>query len=64
MVLGIICLIYLLNPTAGVIELIPDNLPFVGNLDEGLAGMGLLQALYNLRLLKYVGRGWGKKSPL
>ena len=28
---------YILNPTAGIIELIPDNLPFVGNLDEGVA---------------------------
>lgn len=28
---------YILNPTWGVIELIPDNLPFVGNLDEGVA---------------------------
>lgn len=29
--------IYILNPTAGVLEFIPDNLPFVGNLDEGVA---------------------------
>ena len=28
---------YVLNPTAGIIELIPDNLPLVGNLDEGVA---------------------------
>ena len=26
--------IYLINPTAGIIELIPDMLPIVGNLDE------------------------------
>ncbi|MBO9325329.1 MAG: DUF1232 domain-containing protein [Roseiflexus sp.] len=32
--LGIVCLI---NPTAGVLELIPDALPFVGNLDEATA---------------------------
>ena len=30
----IIGILYILNPTAGVIELIPDNIPFVGNLDE------------------------------
>ena len=30
-------LIYLLNPTGGVVELIPDILPIVGNLDEGAA---------------------------
>ena len=29
--------IYILNPTAGIIEFIPDNLPIVGNLDEGVA---------------------------
>lgn len=30
---------YILNPTAGVFEILPDNLPFVGNLDEGVAFM-------------------------
>lgn len=48
-ILGALCLVYLLNPTAGVVELIPDNLPIVGNLDEGAVGMILLQMLYNLR---------------
>ena len=33
--LGVISLFYLLNIGVGVIELIPDNIPFVGNLDEG-----------------------------
>ena len=27
-------LVYIINPTAGVFELLPDNIPFVGNLDE------------------------------
>jgi hypothetical protein len=26
--------VYLINPTAGIFELLPDNLPGVGNLDE------------------------------
>jgi len=30
-------IVYLINPTAGVLELIPDALPFVGNLDEAAA---------------------------
>ncbi len=30
-------LAYILNPTAGLIELLPDNLPLIGNLDEGVA---------------------------
>lgn len=40
---GLLALIYLINPTAGVIELIPDNIPFVGNMDEATA-MGLVVA--------------------
>ena len=30
-------LIYILNPTLGLLEFIPDNLPLIGNLDEGVA---------------------------
>ncbi len=26
--------LYMINPTAGLLELIPDNLPVIGNLDE------------------------------
>ncbi|MCD6576897.1 MAG: DUF1232 domain-containing protein [Anaerolineaceae bacterium] len=39
--LSTLSLIYLLNPTAGVIELIPDNLPLIGNIDEGAAALAL-----------------------
>ena len=35
--MGAIALIYLLNPGAGFIEIIPDNFPIVGNLDEAAA---------------------------
>ena len=38
-VLGLVGLVYILNPTAGILELLPDNLPFLGNLDEGVAFM-------------------------
>ena len=41
----IISAIYLINPTAGVIEIIPDVVPFVGNLDEGVATTLLLSGL-------------------
>ena len=37
--LAILGLIYVLNPTAGILELIPDNIPVIGNLDEGVAYM-------------------------
>ncbi len=41
-VLGIVlAVVYLLNLGGGVVELIPDNLPVVGNLDEA-AFAGLL----------------------
>ena len=36
-ILGLIAFAYLLNPTLGFFELIPDIIPFVGNLDEGAA---------------------------
>ena len=49
--LGIVCVIYLINPTAGVLELIPDNLPIVGNLDEAAAMTVLLVSLSNLGLI-------------
>ena len=42
---GILSLIYLLNPTMGLFELLPDNLPFIGNLDEATATMVLIAAL-------------------
>ncbi|MDW8146262.1 MAG: DUF1232 domain-containing protein [Roseiflexaceae bacterium] len=29
--------VYLINPTAGVLEMIPDALPVIGNLDEAAA---------------------------
>ncbi len=44
-ILGILSFIYLLNPTWGVFEILPDNLPLVGNIDEALAMAILLGAL-------------------
>ncbi len=35
--LGAFSVLYLLNPTAGWLEFIPDVLPIVGNIDEGIA---------------------------
>lgn len=43
--LGLFCLIYILNPGAGIFELIPDNLPIIGNLDEAAAVATLLMCL-------------------
>lgn len=37
--MAVLGLVYILNPTLGILELVPDNLPIVGNLDEGVAFM-------------------------
>ncbi|MBP6310707.1 MAG: hypothetical protein WAR83_05395 [Flavobacteriales bacterium] len=42
---GILSFIYLMNPTWGVFEILPDNLPLIGNIDEATATMVLLAAL-------------------
>jgi hypothetical protein len=42
---GIFSFIYLLNPTFGVLEFLPDNIPLVGNVDDATATMALLGAL-------------------
>ena len=41
----IIGFIYLLNPTFGILEIIPDNMPLVGNLDEGAAAILVWQGI-------------------
>lgn len=42
---GVFSAIYLLNPSAGFLELIPDNLPVVGNLDEAAAAALVISCL-------------------
>lgn len=42
---GALGVVYLINPTAGFIELIPDNLPVVGNLDEAAAVLLVISCL-------------------
>ena len=45
-VIGIVVgVVYIMNPTAGIIELIPDNIPFIGNLDEAGAVFLILKCL-------------------
>ena len=40
--------IYLLNPGIGIFEFIPDNLPLIGNLDEGGAAILVWYGLQEL----------------
>lgn len=56
--LGIISLLYLLNISLGILEFIPDNIPFVGNLDEGGAAALFLMCLryFGLDLTKFFDR--------
>jgi hypothetical protein len=42
---GALAFLYLMNPTFGVFEFLPDNLPLVGNIDEATATMVLLAVL-------------------
>ena len=43
--LGVLSALYILNPTADLFELLPDNLPLIGNLDEAAAVALLLMCL-------------------
>ena len=43
--LGVLSVLYLLNFDAGIFELIPDNIPIIGNLDEVAATILLLRCL-------------------
>ena len=48
-VLVILCVLYVLNPTAGLFEILPDNIPILGNVDEGLAVYFMLCGINYLR---------------
>ncbi|MFM2032876.1 MAG: hypothetical protein RLZZ297_1641 [Chloroflexota bacterium] len=47
---AVFSVIYLVNPTAGIIEFIPDNIPFIGNLDEAGATALLMWAINQWRV--------------
>jgi len=55
--LSIIGGVYILNPTLGIFELIPDILPIVGNIDESLAVMLILAGIVEAVEGKKVPRG-------
>ncbi len=48
LVLSAFGFLYILNPTFGLIEFIPDNLPIIGNLDEGVAFMLVMYGVLEL----------------
>lgn len=58
--MGALGAIYLFNPTAGIFELIPDNIPVVGNLDEAAAAALLISCLAYFGI--DIGGLFGRKS--
>ena len=50
-------IIYILNPGAGIFELIPDNIPLVGNLDEGVAFLLMWYGVLEFFEGRRIGRG-------
>ena len=45
---ALLSFVYILNPTAGTLEILPDILPIIGNLDEGVASILLWYGLVEL----------------
>ncbi len=62
---GALGIVYLINPTAGFLELIPDNLPVVGNLDEAAAVLLVISCLayFGIDLGGLLGRK-SRKDPV
>ena len=60
----LLCIVYLVNPTAGFIELIPDTFPVIGNLYEAGAVLLLLKCLgyYGVNLDWLLARSDKKKK--
>lgn len=61
--MGLIAFLYLLNPGLGWAELLPDNLPLLGNLDEaGATALLLMVCSYWGLDVTALGRGLGRWS--
>ncbi len=54
--------LYLVNPGFGVFEFLPDNLPVIGNIDEGAATVLFLWSMAQLGF-KWPARVAGRQSP-
>ncbi len=58
--MGALGAVYLFNPTAGIFELIPDNIPVIGNLDVAAAAALLISCLAYFGI--DIGGLFGRKS--
>lgn len=58
LLLGIVSLTYLLNFTFGIVEILPDTLPFIGNIDEVLVTGVLVSVLeyFNINITSWFKR--------
>ena len=63
-IIGVLSGLYLVNPGFGVFEFIPDNVPLVGNLDEGMASFLLLSSLayFDIDIRDVFGNWWKRKQ--
>lgn len=61
---GFLSFVYLINPGAGFLEIIPDNFPIIGNLDEAAACAIILAAFryFGVDLTAFLGRGMRDRS--
>ncbi len=59
-VVGVLSFLYLIYPSLGIFELIPDPIPFVGNVDEATATAILISALAYFGI--DIGGFFGKKK--
>ena len=59
---GFVSFVYLINPGAGFLEIIPDNFPIIGNLDEAAACAIILAVFryFGMDLTSFLGRGVGR----
>lgn len=58
LITGLLSALYLANFGAGIVEIIPDNIPLAGNIDEFVASLLLINAL------AYFGLDLRRKPPV
>lgn len=63
-VVGILAGLYLLNPGFGIFEIIPDNIPLIGNMDEATATFLIFSSLafFGIDLRDIFGGMWKNKK--
>lgn len=60
---ALLSVIYIVNPGSGVVELLPDNLPGIGNIDEAAMTALLLACVRALREMRAEGKAKELEAP-